>query len=71
MILTFDNNQQRDAFLKLLRDARPGLAGKARATHTLPSLAFLSLSDEEQAWLEQNIGEFGKAHRDVQFSPMT
>jgi hypothetical protein len=69
MILYFTDNLQRETFVEKLRLERPELVQKARRTRSLPTLAFPSLSQEEACWLEQNIRGFGKAHRDVQFTP--
>lgn len=69
MILSFEDPARCAAFLARLRSDRPALAARARVGKSTPSLSFLSITSEEERWLEEHVGGFGKSHRPVQFRP--
>jgi hypothetical protein len=66
LILKFEDAARREAFLELVRKARPELLPKLEASPVMPHL--LARTDAVQDdWLTDQVRGFGRAFSDVQF----
>jgi hypothetical protein len=70
MFLTFETNEQRADFLDRIRAERADLLAKLHSAKYQPTIVCRGLNEAEADWLKQRMGQRGKAHADVKFSPM-
>lgn len=66
-ILKFETRERRQAFLSRVERRRSEIASRLRLSKSVPSIVVKGGSEEETAWLREQVADFGRAFEDVKF----
>lgn len=69
MFLTFETDQARDEFLRMVAQDNPLLYAKLRSAKSQPVIVARDFTAGEETWIRSKVGETTKVHSDVHFSP--
>jgi hypothetical protein len=70
LILGFKNILQRTSFQAKMVHERPDIAKLISGSKSLPNAVAKDLTEEQAKWLNENIGEFGKAETPIKYEPL-
>lgn len=70
VILKFRDEEARQTFLEHTRRERGDIFERLKPNRLLPQAVAKPTTPEQDAWLREAIGGYGKAYEDVTFKPM-